>query len=67
MLVRFIAAALIGWAVVEVSLYLVICRHNLAPVKFFPCAVRGLPLAAGVALLVRAKSVARWLAEKLED
>ncbi len=66
MLVRFIAAALIGWAAVEVALYLVVCRHNGTPVKIVPCIIKSIPLLAGLVLLVKAKAVAQWISEKLD-
>jgi ABC-type arginine/histidine transport system permease subunit len=67
MLVRVVVVALICWAVVDLALYVAICRHQQLPVKFFPCFIRGLPLLAGLALLLKAKSVARWVAEKMEE
>ncbi len=66
MLVRFIAAALIGWALVELALYLVISQHNQTPVSYLACLVKALPLLFGLAMLVKAKVLAEWLAEKLD-
>lgn len=67
MLVRFIGAALIGWTVVEFSLYYVICLHNQTPLKIVPCVIRSLPLLAGVAVLLKSKSIAHWVSEKLDQ
>ena len=67
MLVRFIAAALLGWSVVEVALYVAICKHNQAPVEILPCAIRSVPWLLGMGLLVKSKPVARWVAEKMEE
>ncbi len=66
MLVRFVAVALIGWACVEIGLYLLICRHNDTPVKPVPCVIKSLPMIAGLVMLVRAKSLAQWVSEKLD-
>ncbi len=66
MLVRFVAAALIGWTLVEITLYVMIAHHNDAPVKVMPCAIRSLPLIAGLAMLVKAKRLAEWIAETLD-
>jgi uncharacterized membrane protein YhhN len=66
MLVRFIAAALVGWAIVELVLYWVVCNHNNVPVKIFPCVLKSLPFLAGVAILIKSKSLAEWLSDKLD-
>ncbi len=66
MLVRFIALALIGWTITEISLYMVVNRHNGQPIQVLPCVIRCLPLLAGSAMLVKARAVAQWLAEKLD-
>ena len=66
MLVRFVAVALIGWATVELVLYVVICRHKAVPVEIFPCVIKSLPFIAGVAVLIKARALAEWLADKLD-
>ena len=66
MLVRFIAAALIGWAVVDFALYWVVCSHNHKPVEIITCILKALPLLAGVIMLIKAKSLAEWLSDKLD-
>ena len=66
MLVRFVAAALIGWATVEVVLYIVICRHKAMPVEIFPCVTKSLPFIAGVIILAKARVISEWLADKLD-
>jgi hypothetical protein len=63
MLVRFIAAGLIGWAVVDVSLYLAICSHKDLPVEILPCLLKSIFAVAGILILVRARSIAGWVAE----
>ena len=66
MLVRFIAAALISWTAVELALYLVISRHNDTPVSYVACAVRSLPLLLGLIILIKSKTLAQWVADKLD-
>jgi hypothetical protein len=66
MLVRFLAATLIGWTVVEIALYAAICRHNQVPMKPISCIVKSLPMLVGLAVLVKSKSIAHWLSEKLD-
>ena len=66
MLVRFVAAALIGWATVEVVLYIVICRHQAVPVEIFSCVIKSLPFIAGVIILAKARAISEWLADKLD-
>ena len=66
MLVRFTAAALIGWSVMELSLYVLVCRHNAVPVAVIPCVIRSIPFVGGVVILVRARAIAEWVSEKLD-
>jgi hypothetical protein len=66
MLVRFIAAALIGWALAELALYLAICHHKNEPVQIVPCVVKSLPLIAGLVILLKSKSLAEWISDKLD-
>ena len=66
MLVRFVAAALIGWAAIEVMLYVLICRHNNVPVSVVPCIIKSIPLVVGVVVLVKARAIAEWVSEKLD-
>jgi hypothetical protein len=66
MLVRFIAAALIGWALIDVTLYVVVARHKELPVEILPCVVKSLPAVAGVGVLIKARAISEWLADKLD-
>ena len=66
MLVRFTAATLIGWTVVELALYYAVRSHNHLPVELVPCAVRSVPLILGVVILIKSKSLAEWLSDKLD-
>lgn len=66
MLVRIVAAALIGWAVMDLALYWVVCSHNDKPVQIFTCVLKALPLLIGAVMLIRAKSLAEWVSDKLD-
>jgi hypothetical protein len=66
MLVRFIAVALIGWSCAEIALYVVLCRHRVLPIEILPCVIRSLPFLAGVVILIKARPIAEWVAEKLD-
>ena len=66
MLIRFIAAALVGWALVDVTLYLVVARHKELPVEVLPCVVKSIPAVAGILLLIKARAIAEWLADKFD-
>ena len=66
MLVRFVAVALIGWSFVETALYVVLCRHQGLPIEILPCVTRSLPFLGGLVILIKARSIAAWVAEKLD-
>ena len=66
MLVRFIAAALIGWALVDLGLYWVVCSHKNVPMEMLPCVIKALPFLAGVVVLIKSKTLAEWLSDKLD-
>ncbi len=67
MLVRFIAVALIGWTVVELALYWVVCNHNHTPMQIFPCVLKTIPLFLGIAALIKSKALAEWVSNFLDD
>jgi hypothetical protein len=66
MLVRFVAATLIGWTVVDFALYWVVSQHNHTPMEVFPCVLKSIPLMLGVAMLIKSKTVAQWVSDKLD-
>ena len=66
MLVRFVAAALIGWALAALALYLVICHHKNVPVEIVPCIVKALPFLVGVVMLFKSRALAEWLSDRLD-
>jgi len=65
-LVYFVAVSLVGYGLLEMALYWVECLAHKQPVEWFHFVPPAVPLVAGVVLLVRAKAVAEWLADKLE-
>jgi hypothetical protein len=67
MLVRFIAAALIGWTMVDLALYWVIAQHNHTPVETFPCVLKSIPCVLGIVMLIKAKAIAEWISNKLDE
>jgi len=67
MLVRFVAVSLICVTLVEIVLYLVIAQHNHTPAGIFPCLLKSIPAVAGLVMLVRAKAIAEWISNKLDE
>jgi hypothetical protein len=67
MLVRIVGLGLIGWSLAELALYFVVSRHNHVDVQTAKCVVRSLPLLAGVVVLVRAKALAEWISNLLDN
>jgi hypothetical protein len=67
MLVRFIAASLIGISVVELALYWVISSSHHTPMQTFPCVLKSIPCVLGIVMLVKAKAVAEWISNKLDQ
>jgi hypothetical protein len=65
-LVYFIAISLVGYGLLEMALYWGECLAHKQPVNWLHFALPDVPLVVGVVLLVRAKVVAKWLADKLE-
>lgn len=66
MLVRIVALALVGWAVAELSLYWLVCRHDHASPELLKVAVKSLPLVAGAAILIKSRPLAEWLSDRLD-
>jgi hypothetical protein len=67
MLVRFVAAALIGYAVVELALYWVISQHDHTPMKNFSCVLKSIPAALGIVVLIKARAIAEWISNKMDE
>jgi hypothetical protein len=66
MLVRFVAATLVGWTVVEFALYWVVSQHYNTPMRIFPCILKSVPAVLGIVILIKAKAVAEWISDKLD-
>ena len=67
MLVRFIAVALMGVSVVELALYWVVSSSHHTPMETFPCVLKSIPAALGLVILIKAKAVAEWISNKLDE
>jgi len=67
MLVRFIAVALIGLGVVELSLGWLESSAHHAPLRIFDVILPAIMLALGVAGLIKAGSLAKWISDKLDE
>ena len=67
MLVRFIALAIIAWVVVDLALYWVVCHHNEKPMEALPILFKSLPLLAGLVMLIKAKALAEWISNLLDN
>ena len=66
MLVRIVGVALLGWALAELSLYVAVNHHKNLPVEIIPCVMKSLPFLAGVVVLVKSRSLAEWISDKLD-
>ena len=67
MLVYFAATALISLSLLEFGLYLAECHKNHAPVGVVHSSLLLVLFVLGVAALARARAVARWIANKLDE
>jgi len=65
MLVRFIAASLMGMSIVELALYGVEYKFRHAPVNILLSAVWIVAFLVGVTMLIKAKAIAEWLSDRL--
>ena len=66
MFVRFVAACVMGMSVVELSLYWAEFRFRHVPINPFLSALWVILFLVGTAILVKAKAIANWIADKLE-
>ncbi len=67
MLVRVVALALIGWAVAELALYCAICRHNDQPIEVVKLILKAIPSLVGVVMLIKAKALAEWVSDWMDN
>ena len=66
-IVRIIAGVLILWTLLELALYWAVCQHNHTAMKVLPCLLRSLPLLAGVVVLAKARALAEWISNILDN
>lgn len=69
MLVRFVAGCVMVVGLMEVGLYLTKCfiPKPPLPVEVLPLVVNSIPLVFGVVLLIKAKAIAAWVSDKLDE
>lgn len=67
MLVRFIAAVLIGLGVIELSLSWLQSSAHHAPLRPFDFILPAMLLGLGIAGLIKAGALAEWLSNKLDE
>jgi hypothetical protein len=65
MLVRFVAISLIGFSVAELTLTFALGTKTSVPAGAF--VLRSLPAVAGIIILIRARPIARWIADLLDN
>ena len=67
MLVRFIGISLLAVTLVNLALYWVVAQHNHTGMTIFPCLLKSIPAVIGVILLVKARAVAEWISDKMDE
>jgi hypothetical protein len=67
MLVRFVAATLIAWAVVDIALYVAVSQHTHKPVEIFPCILKSITGVVGIVVLIKARALAEWISNKMDE
>jgi len=67
MLVRFVAVALIGLGLIELSLSWITSSTHHTPMRVADFVLPAILLAAGVAALIKAHALAEWVANKLDE
>lgn len=65
MLVRFIAASLMGMSIVELALYGVEYKFRHIPVNILLSSLWIVAFLVGVTMLIKAKAIAEWLSDRL--
>jgi len=66
MFVRFTAAGLVGLSLLEMGLYAADCLAHHQPIQALHGMSLALPFFLGVVILVRARTIAGWLADKFD-
>jgi hypothetical protein len=52
---------------VDLALYWVLSQHNHTAMEAFPCILKSVPFVLGIVLFVKAKAVAEWISNKLDE
>jgi hypothetical protein len=68
-LVWCIAAALFIVGLVEVGLYFVSCLlpNPPKPVEIFPIVLKSIPVLLAVVVLIKSKTLAEWISDKMDE
>ena len=68
-LVRLIGALFILWTILEIGLYLAKCWNpkHPEPVEAIPVLLRVIPAAIGTVVLIKARAVAEWISNLLDN
>jgi hypothetical protein len=69
MLVRLVGGLFVVASILELGLYWAKCsvpKHPV-PVEMIPCALRLLPAAIGLLILIKARAIAEWISNLLDD
>ncbi len=68
MLVRLIGALFIVASILELGLYWAQCAFAKppVPVEKIPCVLKLIPAVIGFVVLIKAKAIAEWVADKLD-
>ena len=66
MIVYVLAVGLIGWTLIELTLYAMVRLHDHLPIQILPCLIRCLPLLAGLVMLIKVRALAQWLTDLLD-
>lgn len=67
MLVRFVAAAIIGMSLLMEGLYVADNLIHHVAIGKVHCALLTIPSVLGIVILARSRPVAEWLSEKLDE
>ena len=65
LIVRLVAAALILWSVMDLSLDMLLVLHDKV-VSAYTFVSESVPMVLGIVALVKAKALTRWACDKLE-
>ena len=69
MLVRLIGVLFFVWTIVELGLYWAKCAFSKppVPVEILPCVLGVIPAVIGTVILIKARALAEWISNILEQ